>query len=96
MRQLALYVTLLLLLAACTDGQQMRRQLAELQARNQADSLLTDDSLALALTDYFDRHGTANEQMLAHYLLGRTYDDMGEAPAALSAFQDAADRADTA
>ena len=95
MRQLAFYATLLLLLAACTDGQRMRRQLAELQARNEADSLLTDDSLALALTDYFDRHGTANEQMLAHYLLGRTYADMGEAPAALDAFHQAAECADT-
>ena len=96
MRQLAFYATLLFLLAACTDGQRMRHELAELQARNQADSLLTDDSLALALTDYFDRHGTANEQMLAHYLLGRTYSDMDELPQALSAYQEAVDRADTA
>ena len=83
------------LLLSCTDGERMRRELAGLQARNQADSLLTDDSLALALCDYFDSHGTANEQMLAHYLLGRTYDDMGEAPAALDAFHQAADCADT-
>ena len=77
------------LLLSCTDGERMRRELAGLQARNQADSLLTDDSLALALCDYFDSHGTANEQMLAHYLLGRTYDDMGEAPAALDVYFDA-------
>ena len=95
MRQLAFYATLLLLLAACTDGQRMRRQLAELQARNEADSLLTDDSLALALTDYFDRHGTTNERMLAHYLLARTYADQGEAPTALDEFHVAAERADT-
>jgi len=82
-------------LLSCTDGERMRRELAGLQARNQADSLLTNDSLALALTDYFDRHGTANERMLAHYLLGRTYADMGEAPAALDAYLDAANCADT-
>ena len=95
MRQLAAFLLFLLLLLSCTDGERMRQRLNDLQAANQADSLLTDDSLALALTDYFDRHGTANEQMLAHYLLGRTYADMGEAPAALDAFHQAADCADT-
>ena len=83
------------LLLSCTDGERMRRELAGLQARNEAGSLLTDDSLALALCDYFDRHGTANEKMLAHYLLGRTYDDMGEAPAALDVYFDALELADT-
>ena len=73
----------------------MRRQLNELQARNQADSLMTDDSLALTLCEYFDSHGTPNEQMLAHYLLARTYADMGEAPMALDEFHHAADCADT-
>ena len=33
--------------------------------------------------------------MLAHYLLGRCYDDMGEAPAALQEFHNAADAVDT-
>ena len=95
MRQLAAFLLFLLLLLSCTDGERMRQRLNDLQAANQADSLLTDDSLALALTDYFDRHGTPNEQMLAHYLLGRTYADMGEAPAALDAFHRAAEYADT-
>ena len=47
------------------------------------------------LVKYFDRHGTPNERMRAHYILGRTYADMGEAPAALEAYLDAADCADT-
>ena len=81
---------------ACSNsGEEMRRQLNELQARNQADSLMTDDSLALTLCDYFDSHGTPNEQMLAHYLLGRTYADMGEAPHALDCYYDAISYADT-
>ena len=67
MKYLVTLLLTLLLLLSCTDGEWMRRELAGLQARNQADSLLTDDSLALALCDYFDRHGTANEKMLAHY-----------------------------
>ena len=95
MRQLAAFLLFLLLLLSCTDGERMRQRLNDLQTANQADSLLTDDSLALALTDYFDRHGTPNEQMLAHYLLGRTYADMGEAPAALDVYFDALELADT-
>ena len=87
----------LLLLTACDPGrhERMQQKLAELQTMNQADSVLTDDSLAQALADYFDRHGTPNEQMEAHYLLGRTHADRGEAPAALAAYHDAIDRADT-
>lgn len=84
-----------LLIASCTDGAQMRQQLADLQTRNQADSLLTDDSLALTLCDYFDSHGTSNERLLAHYLLARTYTDMGEAPRALDEYHRAAECADT-
>ncbi len=86
-----------LLLAACTGSHhaRMQQELAVLQAMNQANSLLTNDSLAQALADWFDDHGTPNEQMEAHYLLGRTHADRGEAPAALAAYHDAADRADT-
>ena len=64
----------------------MQQELAALQAMNQADSVLTNDSLAQTLADYFDRHGTPNEQMEAYYLLGRTHADRGEAPAALAAY----------
>jgi hypothetical protein len=80
------------------DGryQRMQQELAALQAMNQADSVLTNDSLAQALADYFDRHGTINEQMETHYLLGRTHADRGEAPAALAAYHDALDRAGVA
>ena len=77
--RLILPLLLLPLLAACQRGRAtyMRQQLAHLLALNQADSLLTDDSLAQALALYFDAHGTPNEQMEAHYLLGRTYADRG-------------------
>ena len=87
----------LLLLAACNSErhERMQQQLAALQAMNQADSVLTDDSLAQALADYFDRHGTPNEQMEAHYLLGRTHADRGETPAAIDCYLEAAACADT-
>ena len=84
-----------LLLVACDNGERQRLQLAELERQNRADSLMLNDSLARDLADWFDRHGTPNEQMRAHYILGRTYADRGESPAALDAYNDAADRADT-
>ena len=84
-----------LLVASCGDGSRQRLQLEELERQNRADSLMTNDSLALSLAEYFDRHGTANEQMRAHYILGRTYADLGEAPQAIQSYQDAIDRADT-
>ena len=87
---------LLLLLSACgEDHEQMLRQLTELERMNRADSVMQNDTLAEQLVRYFDRHGDANERMRAHYILGRTYADMGEAPAALNAYLDAADCADT-
>ena len=66
---------------------------------NRAYIPMTDgiDSLLLEATHYYDRHGTANEQMRAHYhyLQGCSYCDKGEALAALQSYQDAIDRADT-
>ena len=80
----------------CTsDGAEWRLQLEELERQNRADSLMTNDSLARSLTEYFDRHGSPNERMRAHYILGRTYADRGEAPAALNSYLDAAESADT-
>ena len=91
-----LMLLLLAVLAACSgDGSQMRAQLEELERQNRADSVMTNDSLAEQLVKYFDRHGTPNERMRAHYILGRTYADMGEAPRAVDAYLDAASQADT-
>ena len=59
------------------------RYCEELERQNRADSVMTNDSLAEHLVKYFDRHGTPNERMRAHYILGRTYADMGEAPRAV-------------
>ena len=91
------YWLLAIVLSACTggDGSQRRAQLEELERQNRADSVMTNDSLAEQLVKYFDRHGTPNERMRAHYILGRTYADMGEAPMALECYQDAISLADT-
>ena len=83
------------LFTACTSGERQRLQLEELERMNRADSVMLNDSLARDLADWFDRHGTRNEQLRAYYMLGRTYADRGEVPQALEAYNDAADRADT-
>ena len=87
-----------MLLAGCGGRRaEMRERLSVLNALNRADTVLTathrDEAQELA--DWFDRHGSANEQMLAHYLLGRCYADMHEAPMALHCYQEAISRADT-
>ena len=64
-------------------------------AMNKADSLFTTDSVMLMVVDYYDRHGSANERMQAHYTLGCAYRDMGNAPRAVACYQEAAHCADT-
>ena len=72
----------------------MRYQLLRHQAMNKTYVSFTSDSLMLLVSDFYDRHGSANERMLAHYLLGCVYRDMGDAPQALSAYHDAVECAD--
>ena len=74
----------------------MRWHLLTLVAENKCDTVFRSDSIQQLVADYYDRHGTPNERMLAHYLLGRAYSDMGDAPRALRSYQDAACCADTA
>ena len=76
-------------------SQQMRYWFLRTYAENKLDSTLRRDSIMRLVADYYDSHGTANESMLAYYLLGRTYTDRGEAPQALEAFHDAVDATDT-
>jgi hypothetical protein len=76
-------IFLCLVLLGCKDQQ------------NQEDSLMTNDTLAIGLCDYFDGRGTPNERMLAHYILARTYVDMNEIPQALEELQKAVASADT-
>ena len=80
--------------SAWPRSQQMRHALLTARAQNKAFVDFTTDSMLLELTDYYDRHGTPNQQMEAHYLLGCVYRDLGEAPQALQYYQDALDIAD--
>ena len=85
------------LIMGCTGREyaEMQERLHQLNAFNKADSIFRSTDEAQALVDYFEDHGTPNEQMLAYYLLGRAYHDLHEAPMALKYFQIASERADT-
>ena len=97
MRRLPTLIILLLVLAACTTRGRYDAMRAGLDSINQLNR--TDQPFAAAdvipYAHYFDRHGTANDRLLAHYLLGRAYPEHGEAPMALQYYQEAADCADT-
>ena len=83
------------LVLGCTGGDQYQRVLDRAQEQNQNwDSITGIDSIQMAVR-YVDRHGTNNDKVRAYYLLGCAYRDAGEAPNALEAFHEAADRADT-
>jgi len=87
----------IILIFACTgeDSRQMHEALMQAKAQNENFEPFTTDSTMLRVVDYYDSHGTANEQMLAHYLLGCVYRDLGDAPRALECYYDAVSKADT-
>lgn len=90
----------LILLTGCNGNhwsrsQRMRHDLLTMKAQNKAYVPFTSDSLGKVLVDYYDSHGTPNDRLLAHYLLGCVYRDLGEAPRAVDCYLDAADQADT-
>lgn len=79
-----------------TKAQRMRYDLLYHKAMNKAYIDFTSDSTMLAVVDYYEHHGTANERMLAYYILGCVYRDMHEAPMALEYYNKATEQADTA
>jgi tetratricopeptide (TPR) repeat protein len=72
----------------------MRRGLDSLNERNRSDQPFTAADVQ-PYVDFFDSHGTSNDQLLAYYLLGRSYHEQGEAPMALKYYQQAIECADT-
>lgn len=96
MRRIRLFLLLVaVVIVSCGDREQMLQTLEALEQQNRDYVPFTTDSTALALIDYFDSHGTANERMRAHYILGCAYRDMGEMPRALACYNDAIEQADT-
>ena len=81
--------------ASWPESQRMRHSLLTMKAQNKAYVPFTSDSLAKDLVGYYDSHGTPNDRVLAHYLLGCVYRDLGEAPHAVDCYLDAVSMADT-
>jgi DNA-binding CsgD family transcriptional regulator len=79
-----------------TKAQRMRYDLLYHKAMNKAYIDFTSDSTMLAVVDYYEHHGTANDKMLAYYILGCVYRDMHETPMALEYYNKATEQADTA
>lgn len=97
MKQLLTVFILLLALTCCTteaDRNRMRAGLDSINVRNRNGQPFTVGDVQ-PYVDFFDEHGTPNDRLLAHYLLGLAYYDHGEAPMALQCYQNAADCADT-
>ena len=97
MRHLLTVIAILLVFACCTteaDRSRMRAGLDSINQRNRNDQPITAADVQ-PYVNFFDDHGTPNDRLLAHYLLGRAYHDHGEAPMALQCYQDALDYADT-
>ena len=65
-------------------------------AMNKTDRPMAFDSLFQhTVVDYYDRHGSRNDQMRARYILGSICRDMHDSPRAIEWYLSAADRADT-
>ena len=97
MKRLLTYIIIVLVLSACTtkaDHARMRSGLDSINVLNRNSQPFTIADVQ-PYVQFFDDHGTANDRLLAHYLLGRAYHEAGEAPMALECYQHALDCADT-
>ena len=83
-------------LSEFTKKQRMRYELLRHKAMNKAYVSFTSDSIMKEVVDYYGHHGSANERMLANYVLGCVYRDLHEAPLALEKYNKATEFADTA
>lgn len=81
--------------ASMPQALQMRRLLLLSNAQNKVYKPFTSDSIGILLTEYYSRNGNANERMLAHYIKGCAYRDLGDQPAALNCYNLAIGAADT-
>jgi hypothetical protein len=97
MKYLLTIFVLLLALTCCTteaDRNRMRTGLDSINQRNRNDQPFTVANVE-PYVQFFDNHGSPNDRLLAHYLLGRAYHEQGEAPMALKCYQNAIGCADT-
>ena len=75
MKRLITYIIVLLVLGSCIGGGKYTAMRKGLDSIN----MLNHNSQPFTIADvepyvrFFDNHGTPNDQLLAHYLLGRAY-----------------------
>ena len=82
--------------ADASRANRYRYQLLQAKAMNKTYRPITTDSILEEVAGYYDDHGSANQKMMAHYLLGCAYRDMGDLPQALLQYEEAVAKADTA
>ena len=80
---------------AWPKSQRMRHRLLTMKAQNKTYVPFISDTIAKDLVSYYDDNGTPNDRLLARYLLGCVYRDLGEAPRAVDCYLDAVNHADT-
>lgn len=78
-----------------SKAQQMHFDLIYAKGMNKGFVDFTTDSVMKQVVAYYNQHGSANERMLAYYLLGCTYRDLDDSPASLDCYLQATEQADT-
>ena len=78
-----------------SKAQQMRFDLIYAKGMNKGFVDFTTDSVMKQVVAYYNQHGSANERMLAYYLLGCAYRDLDDSPASLDCYLQATGQADT-
>lgn len=79
----------------CRRNRQMESLLMEAKQQNENYQPFSTDSVMKEVVAYYDLHGSSNEQLTAHYLLGCVYRDLGEEQQSLKCYLDAVSCADT-
>jgi tetratricopeptide (TPR) repeat protein len=74
---------------------EMKYRLLMAQALNKLYLKMPSDTVFNEVVKFYDRHGSSNEKMMAHYLQGCVYRDQRQAPKALECYYQAIDCADT-
>lgn len=77
-----------------SKSERMHAELLRGKAMNKAYVNFTTDSVMLEVVDWYERHGNANQKMLAYYILGCAYRDLEDALSALKYLNQAVDAVD--
>ena len=81
-------------LSTMSRSERMHAELLRGKAMNKAYVNFTTDSVMLEVVDWYERHGNANQKMLAYYILGCAYRDLEDALSALKYLNLAVDAVD--